>query len=73
VIVAVIDTGVETAHPAVRAAILPRPFSDSWNFADDDNPAPDDDDGHGTFIAGLLVGNGQQGIHGICPGCGRCR
>jgi subtilisin family serine protease len=70
VIVAVIDTGVETAHPAVRAAILPRPFSDSWNFADDDNPAPDDDDGHGTFIAGLLVGNGQQGIHGICPGCG---
>jgi subtilisin family serine protease len=69
VIVAVIDTGVDGSHPALQTSMLPRPFSDSWNFADDDTPLPEDEDGHGTFIAGLLVGNGQQGIHGICPGC----
>lgn len=69
VIVAVIDTGVDGQHPALQHALLPRPATQSWNFAEDEAPEPDDNDGHGTFIAGLLVGNGQQEIRGICPGC----
>jgi len=26
----------------------------------------DDDDGHGTFIAGILVAIGQLGVQGVC-------
>lgn len=69
VVVAVIDTGVAISHPAISAAVLARPPGDSWNFEDDDDPDPFDVQGHGTFVAGLLVGRGQAGIWGICPGC----
>ncbi|WP_409328862.1 S8 family serine peptidase [Trujillonella humicola] len=69
VVVAVIDTGVETSHPAIAHAVLSRPSGESWNFEDDDDPEPTDDQGHGTFIAGLLAGRGEGGIWGICPSC----
>jgi subtilisin family serine protease len=69
VIVAVIDSGVDVNHPAISNSILPRSLSDDWNLESDNSQEPDDIKGHGTFIAGLLVGNGSQNIFGICPGC----
>jgi subtilisin family serine protease len=48
---------------------LERGTGDNWNFADGDAPDPVDEEGHGTFIAGVLVGNGIGGICGVCPGC----
>ncbi|WP_437837773.1 S8 family serine peptidase [Sorangium sp. So ce1153] len=69
VIIAVIDSGVDTAHPALKDGILPRRDDDDWNFASDGTPVPDDEVGHGTFIAGILVGNGAESVHGVCRGC----
>lgn len=69
VVIAVIDTGVDASHPALSAGIEPARQDDHWNFVDDDDPLPIDDQGHGTFIAGLLVGNAAAGVSGICPGC----
>lgn len=68
VILAIVDSGVDTSHPALAGGILPRGNED-WNFADENGPEPMDDQGHGTFIAGILVGNGIKIIRGICPGC----
>ena len=69
IIVAVIDSGVDATHPALRGAIMPRGEEDDWNFASDGALVPDDDLGHGTFIAGILVGNGAQSVKGLCSGC----
>lgn len=69
VIVAVIDSGVDTSHPALKDAILPRGDDDDWNFASDGALVPDDEIGHGTFIAGVLVGSGALSIQGVCRGC----
>ncbi len=69
VIVAVIDSGVDLDHPALRDAILERQPTDDWDFTADGGEDPEDEEGHGTFIAGILVGNGAQDVQGICPGC----
>lgn len=69
VVIVVVDSGVEASHPALRDALLPRQDADDWNFIQGEGPSPVDDEGHGTFIAGLLGGNGQLGVQGICPGC----
>ncbi|CCV14641.1 S8 family serine peptidase [Mesorhizobium sp. STM 4661] len=69
VVIALIDSGIDLNHPSLADGYLQRSQGESWNFEDDSDPNPTDIDGHGTFIAGLLIGNGQSGIHGICPGC----
>jgi subtilisin family serine protease len=65
VTVAVLDTGIDVAHPVLAGRVLPTGFnfadgttdtSDSGNQADDDG----DDDvdemtGHGTYVAGLIA------------------
>lgn len=68
VLIAIIDTGVQMDHPCLQGGVATIGDGESWNFADSGNARPDDDDGHGTFIAGLLVGNGTLGLQGICPG-----
>lgn len=68
VIIAIIDTGVDFGHPALTKGLLRRASSQDWNF-EDHTLEPEDDHGHGTFIAGLLVGNGHQGLSGVCPDC----
>jgi subtilisin family serine protease len=68
VTIAVVDSGADQEHPGLHGALVHQEEGDDWNFVDD-GPRPVDDDGHGTFIAGLLVGNGWHGIHGICPDC----
>jgi subtilisin family serine protease len=68
VVIALIDTGVDDTHPALTGAILAPSAGDDWDF-DTDSGKPTDTDGHGTFIAGLLVGNGADGVVGLCPNC----
>ncbi len=62
VVVAVLDTGVSATHPDLRGRILP-----GWNFiANNDDTA--DDDGHGTFVAGLIAAANASGPEGVAPG-----
>jgi subtilisin family serine protease len=68
VIIAVVDSGVDASHPALNHAVLSRGVSEDWDFASDSGD-PLDEQGHGTFIAGLLVGNGSRSVQGICPRC----
>jgi subtilisin family serine protease len=69
VIVAVIDTGADLDHPDLQANLLPRGTED-WDFADTGDPSPDDDDGHGTHVAGTAAAaDNQVGVIGVAPGC----
>jgi len=78
VIVAVLDTGIDFFHPDFKKGTIwrnPKPYKDKedpnglvndrigWNFVEDNNN-PWDDDGHGTFIAGIIAATADNG-HGI--------
>jgi Subtilase family/Bacterial Ig domain len=63
VIVAVIDTGIETSHPDLQGDVLR-----GYDFVnDDDDPA--DDHGHGTRMSGIIAAqrNNAAGIAGVAP------
>lgn len=62
--VAVIDTGARLAHPDLQGRLLP-----GRDFIDGDD-SPDDDNGHGTHIAGIVAANAGNGIgvEGVAPG-----
>ena len=63
VIVAVLDTGVDTAHPDLRDNLV-----EGYNFVDK-NSNVTDLDGHGTMVAGIIaaVANNSLGIVGVAP------
>jgi len=63
VIVAVLDTGVDTTHPDLRDNLV-----EGWNFVDK-NSNVTDLDGHGTMVAGIIaaVANNGIGIVGVAP------
>ncbi|MCA1809194.1 MAG: S8 family serine peptidase [Lentisphaerae bacterium] len=69
VIIAIIDTGVQTDHPDLAANIHPG----GYDFYDDDaDPNPSDAaDNHGTPCAGVAaaVGNNNLGVAGMAYGC----
>ena len=64
-VIAVLDTGVDAAHPDLRGAIAP-----GYDFIGDDAD-PADDHGHGTAVAGVAAARADntQGMAGICWGC----
>lgn len=64
VVLAVLDTGVDSTHPELGGRVLP-----GYDFVNVDAD-PSDDNGHGTFVAGVAAasgGNGFQGA-GVCWG-----
>lgn len=86
VVVAILDSGVQLSHPDLAANLWRNPGEVPGNGVDDDrngfvddvhganimtaNGNVDDDEGHGTHVAGIVgaqVGNGAGGA-GIAPG-----
>lgn len=61
VIVAVVDTGVDLEHPDFQGQLV-----QGYNVVEDTNN-PDDDNGHGTHVAGIISAatNNGEGIAGI--------
>jgi subtilisin family serine protease len=64
-IVAIIDTGVDAAHPDFDDRVLP-----GIDLVHGDDDAADDN-GHGTHVAGIIGATGNNGIGGagVCWGC----
>ncbi|MFN8534931.1 MAG: S8 family serine peptidase, partial [Dehalococcoidia bacterium] len=56
VIVAVVDTGVDLNHPDLTAKIV-----DGYDFVNND-PTAQDDQGHGTHVAGIAAGISNNGV-----------
>lgn len=65
VVVAVVDSGVDAAHPELRGQVLPGGRSYG---GDGDGRA--DEDGHGTHMAGIIAATNASpdGVDGIAPG-----
>jgi thermitase len=61
VIIAVVDTGVDRNHPEFQGQLVP-----GYNVIDQ-NDNPQDDNGHGTHVAGIIAArtNNVEGIAGI--------
>ncbi|MGL5346123.1 MAG: S8 family peptidase, partial [Peptostreptococcaceae bacterium] len=66
VVIAIIDTGVDTKHPALAGRVI-----GGRNFTPDDNGNPsiyEDYNGHGTHVAGTIAANTNKvGITGVAP------
>jgi subtilisin family serine protease len=86
-VIAVIDTGVDLTHPDlvpslwVNADEVPGNGLDDdlngypddvwgWDFEEND-PVPQDLDGHGTHVAGIIAAAANNGVGGagVCPRC----
>ena len=64
VIIAIVDTGISLSHPDLSAKIV-----SGWDFVNNDSIA-DDDDGHGTHVAGIAAAqtNNGTGVAGVSWG-----
>lgn len=56
VILAVVDTGVDLAHPDLAGRLLP-----GYNFVSNTSD-PTDDNGHGTAVSGTAAATGNNGV-----------
>ncbi|MDB6025489.1 MAG: hypothetical protein JWM68_1712 [Verrucomicrobiales bacterium] len=86
IVIAISDTGIDLDHTDLQANIWSNP-NDGANGGDDDGNGyvddvhgwnfaygtsnPDDDEGHGTFVAGVIGAQGDNalGIAGVCWHC----
>jgi thermitase len=61
IIIAVIDTGVDLDHPDLKKRL-----TNGYNVLENNN-FPDDDNGHGTHVAGIIASetNNREGVAGI--------
>ncbi|MEW6684377.1 MAG: S8 family serine peptidase [Nitrospirota bacterium] len=67
VVIAIVDTGVDGAHPALSTRY--RRGSNGWFDAFDEHATPFDANGHGTAVAGIAVGGDASGSAiGVAPG-----
>ena len=59
--IAIVDTGIDLDHPDLKRNLVP-----GTNFIEPNKP-PDDDNGHGTSVAGVIAaaGNNSIGVSGI--------
>lgn len=64
VVVAIVDSGVDLAHPDLRQQLVA-----GWNVPGNNSNA-NDDNGHGTHCAGITAatGNNSLGVSGLAPG-----
>ena len=58
--VCIVDSGIDLEHPEFSGLTL-----QGWKHFINDKPAPYDDHGHGTMMAGILVG--QKYLKGVAP------
>ena len=84
VLIGVIDSGIDLHHPDLKNNIFTNPgevpsngvdddgngYADDvhgWDFVNDDND-PDDDNGHGTHVGGIIAASGGNavGVTGVC-------
>ncbi len=65
VTIAILDTGIDKQHVDLASKVV-----GGYDFINDDNDA-DDDNGHGTHVAGTAAGltNNGIGIAGVAPNC----
>jgi len=71
VIIAVIDTGIDFDHPDLaNTEDIEKIASNGYDFVNSDND-PSDDNGHGTFVAGLAAAktDNVEGIAGVSWNC----
>ncbi len=76
IVVAIMDTGVDLSHPALqghyRGNLPGHSHETSWYDATADssveNSGPQDLNGHGTHIAGLILGGSPEEPLGVAPG-----
>lgn len=73
VVVAVIDTGIDSEHPDLKPNLWKAPGKHTtpvygWDFVNR-SPNPSDPHGHGTHIAGIIgaVSNPHSGTSGVAP------
>lgn len=64
IVVAVLDTGANLDHEDLRGQLAP-----GWDFVRK-GPTPEDDNGHGTHVSGLVAAAADNsiGISGVAPG-----
>ncbi|HJT93302.1 MAG TPA: S8 family serine peptidase [Mycobacterium sp.] len=69
VIIAVLDTGVQSTHPDLSGKITTGANA-GYNFVGN-NTNTTDDNSHGTFVAGIIAANTNNGVGGagVCWSC----
>lgn len=56
VTIAIVDTGIDPTHPDLAGKVVA-----GWDFVNDD-PYADDDNGHGTHVAGIAGASSNNGV-----------